>query len=477
MRFFSKTRLAALLSLALIPQLSLAANVSLTWDGTFVSDPAELPEEYIGGWEPGPGTGRMQEPSLAKLVFSGQTNCALSSSEDSTKLSVWEHQVSDLKIFDCTSNPGSGMACAVAHYEETDAQNSAISFVRYVLPGAAYNVSGNQVCYLNDGLERRCGSDEALYGKCHSWTTERVEVPPILRSVQIYSSKAYKSFNTFKAGATLQIRALYPYLFPNNRISSALPVKHTLIIEGPGIPQTEYVIPQYGIFDETPIEVTPTSAGTMRLKVRSQGYTYYTDHYHGGANDDWGEMYDWNQLYPNPTYTEQTLYSTDKTCDEVWDVHVADDPTDDERCPGYGDPIYRAELFNLESEWIEIPVTDDWCVVQTRTPARELDARPEEGCHPCSAQFDGDNPRFGSEDPCSANYEGDSSADNGESNTGNGSDNGSGNGSENASGNGGSQNTNSEEEESSGCAAGGVGGFGLGALVSVALAFRRRNKK
>ena len=87
------------------------------------------------------------------------------------------------------------MACAVAHYEETDAQNSAISFVRYVLPGAAYNVSGNQVCYLNDGLERRCGSDEALYGKCHSWTTERVEVPPILRSVQIYSSKSYKSFN------------------------------------------------------------------------------------------------------------------------------------------------------------------------------------------------------------------------------------------------------------------------------------------
>lgn len=475
MRFFSKTRLAALLSLALIPQLSLAANVSLTWDGTFVSDPAELPEEYIGGWEPGPGTGRMQEPSLAKLVFSGQTNCALASEEDSTKLSVWEHQLGDLKIFDCTSNPGQSMKCAAPHTAEATAQNATISFTRYVLPGAAYHVSGNQVCYLNDGLERRCGSDEASYGKCHSWTTERVEVPPILRSIQIYSSKAYKSFNTFKAGATLQIRALYPYLFPNNRISSALPVKHTLIIEGPGIPQTEYVIPKYGVFDEAP-EVTPTSAGTMRLKVRSQGYTYYTDHYHGGANDDWGEMYDWNQLYPNPTYTEQTLYSTDQTCDEVWDVHDANDPSDDERCPGYGEPIYRAELFDLESEWIEIPVTDDWCVVQPRDPARELDARPDEGCHPCSAQFDNDNPLFGAEDPCSANYEGDSSGDNDDSNTGNDSGNTSGNESGNSASNSGSQNSGTKEEESSGCAAAGVSGFGLGALAFVTLAFRRRNK-
>lgn len=407
MNALKKCFTASLVSLFLSHGAALAADISFTWDGKYITDPSQIPEGFLGQ-APGPSPA----PSYAKVAFKAQTTCAVKGSEDSTKLILWEQQPHWGSVlagddFSCVAEPGN--RCDAGTTAVTaDAQNAMISFNAYMAPGTAYAFSGYQVCYVNDGRDRRCGGNAAEFPKCHVWSA-KVEIPPVLYGIAIRSNKQYKSFNTFKAGETLYIDDVRENVTSASS-SFLLPIKKTLIVEGPGIPQSEYDLTNWDMH-ESLTALTPTSTGMMRFKLRTQGYTYYYDHWHGSSYEDWNR-YDWNKLYPNPTYTEQALYSTDDLCDKIFDQHQMDDPSDDERCSGYGQPKYHAELFTLESEWLEIPVTDDWCVIKRseREHIWDFTAQPSEGCHACSSSYREDRP-FWEDDPCANSASGSGDGD------------------------------------------------------------------
>ena len=446
MNSFGSRLLAFVFVLSLSPA-ALAADVTATWDGTYITDPSQVPADFPAN-APGPAP----YPSYAKISLKVATNCAVAGVNDSTKITGWTPQPSaygilQRDILSCVSDYEGcnlyNLFYAGRLYAEKDQGNASVTYDAYVRPGAAYVLTGTQVCYIDDNKGRRCGGNATEFPRCHGWRSPKVEIPPVLHSVTITSKKQYKNFNTFKAGATLSIEDYNFYdALPDKKSSFELPIQKTLIVEGPGIPQTEYDLTNWDMHDSIAV-LTPTSAGTMRLKLRTRGYTYYYDHWHGNKDDDWN-WYDWNKLYPNPTYTEQTLYSTNKLCDEIFDVHQLNDPSDDERCSGYGEPIYHAELFSLESEWLEIPVTDDWCLIkkEKRDPFYLVSAIPSEGCHSCSSKYSEER-NLWDPDPCAASTEEDGDDP-------------------------------SEDDSSSGCSAAGAGFVSSGILFALFPALRRR---
>ena len=461
MRFLKKRILSLALAGSLFPALALAADVSFTWDGNYLRDPNSVPAAF-----PSPSPGPAPDPTYAKLVVKAATDCALVTPDDSTKLGFWEHQPSHYSWlmadnFDCVTEPG--RVCQNAGLAQVDNANASISFDAYVNPGAAYAISGTQICYIQDDKGWRCGGNAAQFPRCHAWSA-KVEVPPVLNGVTISSKKQAKYFNTFKVGAALHLSNVAADL-PETTSSYLLPIKQTLIVEGPGIPQAEYDLANWDHRDSLAV-LTPTSAGTMRFKVRTQGYTYYMDHWHGGALEDWSK-HDWNKQFPNPTYTEERLDSDEK-CDKIFNEHQPDDPDDDEKCPGFGQPKFHAELFSLESEWIEIPVTDDWCLIKTRTPsfpAWKKSAIPSEGCHSCSSKYSEER-NLWDPDPCATSTEED-----GDDPSEGGTD------PDDAGTSGGSGTSDKEDDSSSGCSATGAGFVSCGILCALFPALRRRRNQ
>jgi hypothetical protein len=456
-----KKTLLALSVVVLLPTAALAASTSLTWDGSYITDPSQMPEEFASL---APGTG--PRPRYAKLSFNVTANCP--AGYYSTKIAGWDRQHSQgvAMIANAQCITDSGNCPYDTNYAEIDHQQASLTYDMYVRPGVPYVLSGTQVCYAESMADpytiRICQSAEAggEDAKCHSWHSSVIEVPPVLSSVNLSSSKTYKYFNKFKVGETLKISDFNTHV-PESNYNPLPPVQQWLVVEGPGIEKREYRLKD--LMRDEITDITPTEPGTMTLKIRTMGYIYYMDHWHGSQYDDWTYT-NWLTDYPEldgreEHYTQETLYSSEK-CTRIIDANIVNDPSDDVLCPGYGEPVYRAELFDLISEPLEIPVENDWCIKPT-TGIGNYHANPTEGCHSCSAGYSENMYWFEVDELCNNDASGNDDAG------GNGSDNGNDDPTDKP---------GKKDDESSGCSATGVAS--LASLMGLALipALKRRRK-
>ncbi|GEM_PF-4683300 len=461
---------AALLTLA--PFSALATTATLTWDGSYIESPDGQPEAFLSQTTGSTTPGKAPYPSYAKLHYEVKTVCDKNEFRGS-KINGWDEQSSRLWIktnWQCTQKEG--MSCNSV-YGEHDTADTAIAFDAFVYPGVVYMLSGYAECFHSDSLvvgghDHHCGGHQADgYPNCHGFYSDKVGIPPRLYAVTLQSTKNNYNFNKFKVGETLKLTSIehnIPDKIDNS--SNVFPIQKILKITGPGIDE-ELDLNELE-FSVNMAELTPNAAGTVKFQLITKGYVYYYDHWHGGQMDKWN-TYDWNKAYPENNYTQEKLYSKTSCSDEDCVEKCAGDET----CLAK----YHAELWTLESEVLEIPVTDSWCVTQKRQDVPYVQFRktadPDEECRACSATFTNassmDVMLGNADDPCA-----NGSSEEEEHNDNDAGTNPPGNDAGNS---GGGTAPADKDNGSSGCSAAGTGAL-LSAVVLMGIpAIVRRKKK
>jgi len=338
---------ALLLAITLRPAAAEAVSadtvVSLSWDGTYETDLSGVPgaPDYVD-WS------KAYVP-FAKLHFSAASACT---DFDAADIVEWDAQFEGGTTYYVANKTG--------EKSTSTATNASISYDQYVEPGAAYLFSGYSRC---DGAQPLTW-DSAMY------YSQVVEVPPVIARAQLQSPQTGRYFNKLKAGESFKVK-IEEYT-PRDYSSAQFDPRVFVVFEGAGIAKTEVEIT-----DRTKNEIEgiqPTQTGTLTVKVKVQNYLYYRDDWHN-VNDDWDD-YDWEAKVPAPDY-QTTLLSTDVTCDHVFDGV---------QCPHYGEPVFRAVPYTLESAPLEIPVESTWCLIQDRADSNNhMDLA--EGCNSCSDHY------------------------------------------------------------------------------------------
>jgi MYXO-CTERM domain-containing protein len=347
MRVFRRVLPVLMLGLGLGPAsseatVSAGTAVTLTWDGTYQTNLSGVPGAPDIDWS---------EASVpyAKLHFSATSTCA---DFDGADVFVWDPQYEGGTTYYVANKAGTAKT-------ET-AVDASVSYDQYVHAGAAYLFSGYS----------RCDGAAPLTWDSDMYFSQVVEVPPVIARVWVKSQKTGRFFNKLKAGETLRI-SVGEYT-PRDFSSATFDPRVYVVVEGAGVARKEY-----DITDRTKTDfddIKPTQKGTLTLKLKVQNYLYYRDDWHN-VQEDWSG-YDWESKVPAPDYAT-TLLSTDRTCDHV---------SDGVPCPKFGQPIFRAVPYTLESAPLEIPVEETWCLVQDRANSKNHVVL-DEGCHSCSATY------------------------------------------------------------------------------------------
>lgn len=336
---------ALVLALALAPAASGAVSadtsVSLTWDGTYVTDLSGVPGAPSIDWS------KAVVP-YARLRFSATSACV---DFDGAEITEWDTQFEGGSYF---------VAGKTATGQTTGAVQASVSYDQYLHAGAAYLFSGFSYC---NGAQPLTWDSNLYY-------SQAIEVPPVIARLTFKSLKTGRYFNKLKVGETLQV-GVDEYT-PRDFSSAQYDPRVFLVVEGAGVAKKEY-----DITDQTKSDIgdiKPTQKGTLTLTLKVQNYLYYIDDWHN-VNDDWSS-YDWQSRQPNADYAT-TLLSTDRLCDHV---------SDGVQCPNYGKPKFRAVPYTLESKPLQVPVEDTWCLIQDRADASTY-VIAGEGCHECSSHY------------------------------------------------------------------------------------------
>jgi len=339
-------------------------TISLTWDGKLLTDAEreKLKTEH--------GLTRLSPVfQYAKLSFSMSSGC---SGATSTAVGLMPLQPNALTTLESVTNVtcSSDTPCSYGSASHASPTDSMVSFDAYVHAGAAYLFLGRAECTANLSWSKPVAYSPVIL------------IPPVFSSFKFTSKKTLKTFNKLKVGESLKISFEE---YNQEELSSAeIPIKKTLIVEGAGVTRREYDVRgppdlrQEGLKD-----ITPTEAGTLTLRLRIQGYVYYSRHTHN-VQFDWTD-YDWNAATAGKP-----------------DLYTADYQSLDQLCDEHGLPKYQAESYEMISAPVEIPVLDSWCLTQASrsSPFWGAPVDPNEGCDACSAVYNDNAPSYDEEAMC-----------------------------------------------------------------------------